>query len=289
MERNLVGDVNVDLSQVTRQADIYYDLAIEFLPRLGAALIIFIVGYIAAVLVRNWSRRGIRAIKRVDPALAPVVSTALHYGIIIIVAVAALSQLGVQTTSVLAVVGAAGLAIGLALQGTLSNIAAGIMLLWLRPFTEGDVIETPQIMGTVREIGLFATEINTYDGVFRFVPNSALWNTPLFNYSRNPTRMADITIGIGYSSDIERAREEILAAAAADPRIRAEPKPNIFVNGFGDSAVNLRFQVWIGTKDFWATQRALMEDVKRRFDAAGIDIPFPQRVLHMIKETPPAA
>src|SRR5690606_6640128 len=116
-------------------------------------------------------------------------------------------QIGVATTSVLAVLGAAGLAIGLALQGTLSNIAAGIMLLWLRPFKAGDFIETASAAGTVREIGLFATQIDTYDGIYRFVPNASLWNQPLSNFTRNPSRMTDIAIGIGYGSDANKARE----------------------------------------------------------------------------------
>lgn len=281
-------DLSLELSEaaenVTTWTTLMWVWAIDFLPRLAAASIIFVVGYILASLVGDWARRGLRATRRFDATLAPVLSAVVKYGLLIFVVVSALGQLGVQTTSVLAIVGAAGLAIGLALQGTLSNIAAGIMLLWLRPFTEGDAIETANVSGTVREIGLFATEFDTGDGVFRFVPNSTLWNTPLFNYSRNRTRMTNFLIGVSYQADLARAREVILGAAAADPRILRMPEPNAFVDSFGDSAVNIRVQVWIATKEFWPAQRELMERVKQELDAAGLDIPFPQRVVRVVSD-----
>jgi len=257
---------------------------LEFLPRIGATLLILVVGYIAA----RWASAGFYNIlsknRNFDPTLLPVASASLRYTILVFVLVAALAQLGVETTSVLAVLGAAGLAIGLALQGTLSNIAAGLMLLWLRPFGVGDYIEAGSVAGTVREVGLFATMLDSYDGLYRFVPNSELWNTPLINYTRNPSRMTDLEIGIGYGSDIEKARQIMLGLAASDDRVAQDPAPNVFVNALGDSAVVLRYRVWISTVDYWATQRYLIEEAKRRLDSAGIEIPFPQRVVHMIEE-----
>lgn len=251
-------------------SSILWEWVILFLPRLAAALVIFVVGYIVAVILSDWVRRGLRATRRIDPTVAPVLSAVVRYSILIFVAVTALGQLGVQTTSLLAIIGAAGIAIGLALQGTLSNIAAGIMLLWLRPFAEGDTIETAQVAGRVREIGLFATEINTFDGVYRFVPNSSLWNTPLYNYTRNATRMTDIAIRVTHKVDVAEARAVILAAAEADPRVRQSPKPEVFMESVTDTAVILKVRAWIGSREFAATQRALLEEIKRRLDAAGI-------------------
>lgn len=258
--------------------------ALEFLPRFGATIAILIIGYIVA----KWASAALFNVlsknRNFDATLLPVAKATVHYAILVFVLIAALAQLGVETTSVLAILGAAGLAIGLALQGTLSNIAAGLMLLWLRPFSVGDYVETSSVAGTVREIGLFVTQLNSYDGLYRFVPNSELWNTPLINYTRNPTRMTDVEIGIGYSSDIEKARQIMLDLAQSDERVVQDPAPLVFVDNLGDSAIVLRYRVWIGTADYWAAQRYLIEEVKRRFDAAGIEIPFPQRVVHTIAE-----
>jgi small conductance mechanosensitive channel len=281
----------MDLAQATQEMGLFaalvWSLAVELIPRIAAALVIFVLGYAAARLAGDWARRIVVRTSRIDSTLAPIISAALRYAILIFVVVSALSHLGVETTSVLAILGAAGLAIGLALQGTLSNIAAGIMLLWLRPFKEGDFIETATAAGTVREVGLFATRIDTYDGIYRFVPNASLWNTPLFNYTRNPSRMTDIAIGIGYGSDIEKARKVLLELARSDSRVRSDPPPDVFVDNLGDSAVVLRYRVWIGTATFWPVQRALIEEAKRRLDAAGIEIPFPQRVVHVVGDSAP--
>jgi len=263
--------------------------ALDFLPRIGATLVILVVGYIAA----RWGSAALYKVlsknENFDRTLLPVARAIMRYAILIFVVIAALAQLGVQTTSVLAVLGAAGLAIGLALQGTLSNIAAGMMLLWLRPFSVGDYIETSTAAGTVTEVGLFVTHLTSFDGIYRFVPNSELWNTTLINYSRNPTRMTDMEIGISYASDIEKARQIMLDLANSDERVVKDPAPVVFVDVLGDSAVVMRYRVWIGNADYWATQRYLLEETKRRFDAAGIEIPFPQRVVHTVDDLAKAA
>lgn len=258
-----------------------------WLPGLVSAIAVLCIGYLAAVWAARGANRLLGRAGRLEPTLVPVITATVRYTIMIVISVAALSQLGVQTTSLLAALGAAGLAIGLALQGTLQNIAAGIMILWLRPFRIGEYVDNGSIAGTVREVGLFATTIDTYDGIFRFVPNADLWNAPITNFSRNPTRMTDMAIGIGYGSNIKRARDILLELAAADKRVRRIPEPIVFVDDLGDSAVVLRYRVWIGTNDFWATQRALLEEAKRRFDAEGIEIPFPQRVVHMAADANP--
>lgn len=257
--------------------------ATEFLPRLASALVLAIGGFAFA---RSLSRLIVRQVDRshyLDSTLGPVLGAVVRYGILAIVLIAALGQLGVQTTSLLAALGAIGLAIGLALQGTLSNIAAGLMLLWLRPFRVGEYIDTGDVAGTVTEIGLFVTHLNTYDGLFRFVPNSELWNTPMVNFSRNSKRMTDIAIGIGYNSDIAEARKILVEVAESDARVLSEPKPYVFVDELADSAVVLKFRVWIGTADFLSAQRSLLEEAKRRLDEAGVEIPFPQRVVHILR------
>jgi small conductance mechanosensitive channel len=263
-----------------------YDAIIEILATYGldvvGAIVILIVGMIVAGWAQRTTRRALSKIDRLDETLRGFFASIVKYVIVIFVILAVLNQFGVQTTSLIALLGAAGLAIGLALQGTLSNIAAGLMLLWLRPFNVGDYVETGSAAGTVREVGLFATHLDSYDGNYRFVPNSELWNTALTNYSRNPTRMTDLAIGIGYGSDIEKARQVLLDLAASDTRVVNNPAPLVFVDNLGDSAVVLRYRVWIGNADYWAAQRYLIEESKRRLDAAGIDIPFPQRVVHMI-------
>jgi small conductance mechanosensitive channel len=262
---------------------------LEFLPRIGATLLILVVGYIVA----RWASAALYKVlsrnEKFDRTLLPVARAIMRYAILIFVLIAALAQLGVQTTSVLAVLGAAGLAIGLALQGTLSNIAAGMMLLWLRPFGVGDYIETSSAAGTVTEVGLFVTHLTSFDGIYRFVPNSELWNTTLINYSRNPTRMTNMEVGISYEADIEQARQIMLELANSDERVVKNPAPVVFVDTLGDSAIVLRYRVWIGNADYWAAQRYLLEETKRRLDAAGIEIPFPQRVVRMVEDVAEAA
>ncbi|MEX0851760.1 MAG: mechanosensitive ion channel domain-containing protein [Bauldia sp.] len=257
---------------------------IEFLPRLAASLVVLVIGY----LVAGWAGQAVRRIlartDRIDATLVPVSAATLRYGILILVAVAVLSQLGIETTSVIAALGAAALAVGLALQGTLQNIAAGIMLLWLRPFHIGDFIEADGVAGTVREVGLFVTTLDAFDGIYRFVPNARLWNTPLSNLTRNPGRMTDIDVTVGYGSDIASARGVMLDLARSDQRVLTNPAPDAFVDRLGESAVVMKYRVWIRSRDFWPTQRYLIEEVKRRLDAAGIEIP-PQRALRVVGAT----
>jgi small conductance mechanosensitive channel len=272
------------IDEITGTASATWNWAAGALPNVAAAIAIFVFGYLFAAWAGRSIRRVFERAGQLDATVIPVIVSAIRYAIIIMALVAALGQLGVATTSILAALGAAGLAIGLALQGTLANIAAGIMLLWLRPFRTGDYIDASGIAGTVREIGLFATQLDTFDGVYRFVPNSELWNKPLFNYTRNPARMTNLEIGISYGSDIEQARRILLNLASEDSRIADDPAPNVFVNELADSAVTLRYRVWIATGDFWSTQRYLLEETKRRLDQAGIEIPFPQRVVHIISD-----
>ena len=213
----------MDFTQVTSLGPIVLAWATDFLPRLVTALIILVVGYYGA----SWAARGTRSLltraNHNDMTMVPIAGNAVRYGILIFVFIAALGQLGVQTTSVLAVLGAAGLAVGLALQGTLSNIAAGIMLLWLRPFRVGDYIEISSVAGTAEEINLFHSRLRTWDGIYKFVPNSQLWNTTLTNYSRNRTRLILIEFGIAYEDDIATGRKVLADLARRPPRRARRP------------------------------------------------------------------
>jgi small conductance mechanosensitive channel len=256
--------------------------AAEFVPHLIAALAVLAIGYIVA----GWAHRALyRVLERaghLDATLIPVLTAVIRYAILVFVIVAALSQLGVQTTSVLAILGAAGLAIGLALQGTLQNIAAGIMLLWLRPFRVGDYVEVPAVAGTVEELGLFASRLRTWDGIYRFVPNSELWNKILTNYTRNATRLILIEFGIAYEDDIAAGRRVLKEHAEAHPKVLRKPEVAVVPLSLSDSAVVLQLRAWSNTADFWDTRWDLTEGGKKALEAAGLTIPFPQRVVHVV-------
>jgi small conductance mechanosensitive channel len=230
-----------------------------------------------------WAQRALGRVldSRVDVTLRGVILSLVRYAILVVVMVAALGQLGIQTTSVFAALGAIGLAIGLALQGTLANVAAGFMLLWLRPFKVGDYIDAGGIAGTLREVGIFASQIHTWDGIFQFVPNAELWNKRVINYSRLPTRLVDLKFGIAYDNSIAKARDVLMKIAASDERVHGDPEPLVFVAELGDSAVMLGLRVWANTSDYWVVRRALTERAKLELEKAGLTIPFPQRDVHV--------
>ena len=261
----------------------------------GAAAVPHIVGAVALLAVGWWlaSRveravaRILAAQSRIDVTLSAVIVSVVRYSILIVVLVAVLGQLGIQTTSILAALGAAGLAIGLAIQGTLSNIAAGMMLLWLRPFRIGDSIDTGTVAGTVKEVGLFATEMHSSDGIYLFVPNSELWNRRIINYSRLPTRLIDLKFRVACDDNLADGQQALQALASSDRRLAADPAPAVFVDELGDSAVVLRMQVWAANVDYWMLRRALTERGKAALEAAGLSIPFPQRDIHL-RQAPPA-
>ncbi len=258
------------------------------LPNLIAALMILIVGLTFASWAARRVKNKILTTNRIDNTFAGSISSLVQYAIVLVIVIAALGQLGFQTTSLLAALGAAGLAIGLALQSTLSNIAAGFMLLWLRPFRVGDFIKGGGVSGTVKEVNLFASQLETYDGIFEFVPNSELWNTRITNYSRLPNRMLDLRFGISYDDEVAQAQEVLLKLAQSDDRIQDHPAaPNVFVFSLDDSAVTLGMRVWVKTKDYWATRWSLTEKAKLELDQAGITIPYPHVTVDGMPE--PAA
>lgn len=247
------------------------------------ALVILLVGWWIAGRTQYLVRRALDRVPRIDDTLKPFLSSSVRYFVIVITFVAVLAEFGVQTTSIIAVLGAAGLAIGLALQGTLQNIAAGIMLLVLRPFRVGEYIDAGGVSGTVDAINLFTTDMTTYDGIYRSVPNAELWNRNILNYSRNPTRRLDIPVGIAYEDDVEQALGLLLSHLSQDTRVLPDPEPQVLVTGLGDSSVDLTLRCWTNRTDFWPLRFELNKKVKLWLDAAGISIPFPQRDVHLYR------
>jgi small conductance mechanosensitive channel len=281
--------MTVDLANLSVEITTFATTAVNWatvaVPRVVGAIALLVVGWWLAARAKNAITRLLNGQRHVDPALRGIIASLVRYAILIVVLVAVLAQLGIQTTSILAALGAAGLAIGLALQGTLANIAAGMMLLWLRPFRIGDYIDTGSAAGTVVDLGLFATELHSWDGIYQFVPNSELWNKKLINYSRLPTRLNDLAFGVDYADDLDKGLEALMATATADKRVLSDPAPIVFVDQLGDSAVVLRLRVWSVTGDYWDVRRALTKAGKDALEAAGLTIPFPQRDLH-IKDAP---
>ena len=255
-------------------------LAVQYSFSILGAIILLAIGWIASGVLSRWAYRGLSSIHGIDATLAQFFSNVIRYAILVIVFVMVLGQFGVQTASILAALGAIGLAIGLALQGTLQNIAAGIMLLVLRPFRVGEYIDTGSINGIVQDIGLFATELKTYDGLYRLAPNSLLWNVPVTNYSRLSTRMHDFKVRIAYEDDIEKAIGIMLQVARSDERVLDNPAPTAFVMDLGDSAVELAMRYWANSSVWWATSRDITKAVKEAFDQQGITIPYPQVTYH---------
>jgi small conductance mechanosensitive channel len=254
-------------------------------PGIVGALVLLVVGWWIAGRAQRAMAAVLERQSRIDAMLSGVIASIVRYAILIVVVVAVLGQLGIQTTSILAALGAAGLAIGLAMQGTLSNIAAGMMLLWLRPFKVGDYIDAGSAAGTVKGLGLFATELHSWDGIFQFVPNSELWNKKIINYSRLSTRLVDLAFGVSYEDDLAKGQEVLRTIAGEDNRVLSDPAPQTFVDELGDSAVVLRLRVWGSNDDYWSLRRALTERGKVALEAAGLSIPFPQRDLHL-KDVP---
>lgn len=262
--------------------------SVSYLPRIALALIILIAGLMVARWAGTAAARLLRRAGHLDPTVQPVISAVVRYGLTVLVAIWALGQVGVQTASLLAVLGAAGLAIGLALQGTLTNIAAGIMLLWLRPFRVGDYIEvaTAPIAGTVLEIGLFACQLRTFDGVFVFAPNQTLWNAALRNHTRNEGRLVAVSVTLPASADPDRARSLIRSGIAATPGIADRPQPDVYVEGTTSAGLVLVSRIWAAHQDVGTVQRELVERLKRSLEGFGDEA---LRPIQIVRTVPPDA
>lgn len=253
----------------------FVDLGLEYGLSLVSAIVILIAGYVLAGWVSRAISNKLQRIKRFDKTLVPVLSQIARYAILVFTFVLVLAEFGIQTTSIIAVLGAAGLAIGLALQGTLQNVAAGLMLLFLRPFKIGDFIETAAGAGTVDEIGMFVTEMRTPQGLYLSVPNSKIWAGSITNFSKLPNRRIDLVVGISYDDDIDKARALILKLANSRDGVLQEPAPVVNVTNLGDSSVDLELRAWTRRQDYWEARWGLIRDAKYALDKAGISIPYP--------------
>ena len=257
-------------------------LAAHYAFSILGAIILLVVGYIAAGLAERWLFAGLKRVRGFDDTLRIFFSKVLRYAILILVGITVLAQFGVQTASIIAALGAIGLAIGLALQGTLQNIASGIMLLVLRPFRVGEYITVGDLAGTVLEIGLFATELRTWDGLYVMAPNNQLWNSAVTNFSRNPRRLDECAIRISYDGDIGLALRTLSELPKAERRILTDPAPIAYVKELGESAVLVVLRYWTASSDNWATKVALLKAAREAFAKAGISIQIAQRDIHVI-------
>ncbi len=247
------------------------------------AAIFLIVGWFAAGAISRFVRRRISTSGKVDPTIGNFFASISKWLILIVVLIAVLQIFGFEATSLVAVLGAATLAIGLALQGTLSNVAAGIMLIVFRPYRLGQYVDVGGTAGTVKDLNIFFTELATPDNVQIIVPNGQAWGAVINNYSALPTRRVQIVFGIDYGDDADQAMAIILEVAAAHPMVHADPEPWVRVSNLGVSSVDLTMRVWCDNADFWEVKFALTKQIKEAFDAKGISIPYPHAVY--IKKT----
>jgi len=242
------------------------------------ALAVLIIGWIIAGLVSGLVRRKMMSSKNIDPTLGSFVGSIVKWVILLMVLVAVLGLFGIEATSLVAVLGAATLAIGLALQGTLSDIAAGFMLILFRPYKLGQYVDIGGTSGTVQDLNLFVTELVTPDNVQIIVPNGQAWGAIITNYSHHETRRVDLTFGIDYTDDADKAMAAIKRLAEADERIHADPEPWIRVTNLGESSVDLTARLWCDASDYWDVKFELTKAVKEAFDSEGISIPYPHSV-----------
>ena len=257
------------------------DLTMSYVPRVLLAIVLLIIGF--WVIRRFVNLLGATlANADVDVSLTRFLQSLLSVGLKVLLLISAASMVGIATTSFVAVLGAAGLAIGLALQGSLANLAGGVLVLLFKPYRVGDFIEAQGVAGTVKEIQIFSTIINTTDNKVIIIPNGKLSNDVITNYSLEQTRRADWLFGISYTDDIGKARQLIAEVLAADSRVHRDPEPLIAVSELADSSVNITVRCWVDASDLWPVKFDTLEAVKLKFDAAGITIPFPQSELHIV-------
>ncbi len=255
-------------------------VGVSFGIKLVAAIVIFYVGRIVAKMVTNGVRK-LMVAQEVDKILESFVGNLVYSLLMIFVIIAAINQIGVQTTSLIAIMGAAGLAIGLALQGSLANFASGVLIVMFRPYKVGDFVEAAGISGSVLQVQILTTILKTGDNKQIIVPNGQIMGSIITNFSANDTRRVDLTIGIGYDDDIDKARDTMQELIDADDRILKDPASLIAVSELADSSVNFVVRVWVKSGDYWAVNFDMTEAIKKRFDKEGISFPYPQQDVHI--------
>lgn len=270
------------LSQAEKWLTSNSDLLVQYGVNIISAVLILFIGNIIVKAVANSVSKVLEK-KNMDKAVVEFVHGLVRYLLFVIVLIAALGRVGVQTASVVAVIGAAGLAVGLALQGSLSNFAAGVLIVAFRPFKSGDYVEIGGVAGSVEAIQIFQTVLKTPDNKMVVVPNSGVIGSPITNYSRHETRRVDLVIGVSYKSDLKQTKQVIRAVLEKDERILKDPDMTIGVLALADSSVNFVVRPWCKTADYWNVYFDSMQAIKEALDEAGIEIPFPQMDVHLNK------
>ena len=275
-------DLNAEVDHLIQASQAWIPMIMEYGSRVLLALITLAVGW--WLINRLTDKLGkLLALRKADLALQGFISSLVNIILKVLLVVSVASMIGIQTTSFVAAIGAAGLAIGLALQGSLANFAGGVLILLFRPFKIGDWIEAQGVSGTVDSIQIFHTVLRTGDNKTVIVPNGNLSNGIITNYNRQPTRKVVFDVGVDYDADLQKVRE-VLLALADDPRVLKEPAPVVVVTALGDSAITVSLRVWVNTPDYWDVLFMFNEHSRDRLRATGIDIPFPQRVVRVVQE-----
>ncbi len=259
------------------------DLSVDLGIKVVTALAIFFVGKFIIRLVMRALQKVMQK-QDVEDTLETFVSNLVRSALMIVLVIATIGALGIETTSFIAIFGAAGLAVGLALQGSLSNFASGVLIVLFRPYRVGDFVEAAGIAGVVEQVQILTTIMKTGDNKQIIVPNSQIMDSIITNYSANDTRRVDMVVGVSYDDDLDKVRETIEALIAADDRILDEPAPKIAVSELADSSVNFVVRPWVNSADYWGVMFDLTEAIKKRFDKEGISFPFPQQDVHLYKQ-----
>ncbi|WP_421763349.1 mechanosensitive ion channel family protein [Ekhidna sp.] len=271
------------VTDATEHSEQLIDLLWTWGPKIVTAILTLIIGlWIIGILVRTFGKTMNK--RNVDPSLSPFLKSLLGAVLKIMLFISVIGMVGIEATSFVAVLGAAGLAVGLALQGTLQNFAGGVIILLIKPFKVGDWIDTPNHSGTVNAIHIFNTILKTPDNKTIIIPNGGLANSSLTNYSAEPRRRVDLTVGVGYGDSTEKTRETLMELINADDRILKDPEPFIAVAELADSSVNFTVRLWVEASDYWPVKFDMNEKVYNKFNEVGLNIPFPQMDVHVHKE-----
>lgn len=270
------------MEEVSKYSEQLTELIMTYGPKIVGAILTLILGWWLIKVIMKGINRGFEK-REIDPSLTPFLKGIISTLLKIVLIISVLSMLGIAMTSFVAILGAAGLAIGLALSGTLQNFAGGVIILIIKPYKVGDYIETQGYDGTVNEIQIFNTILKTPDNKTVIIPNGGLATGSLVNYSTEPTRRIAWTFGIAYGDDVEKARGILVEMFKEDERILTDPEPMVVLNELADSSVNLSARVWVKSADYWAVNWKMNEEAYNRFNANGINIPFPQVDVHMQK------
>ena len=287
---NLMQDTRSTLEQIHEQGPGFFanlweqhsDDVIRFVRVVILALVVIVAAKLISLAMKRIISRSMKRFEALDESLIHVTYTIVRTIIWIIGVLIILDLFGFNTASILTVLGAAGLTIGLAMKDSLSNIAAGIMLIILRPYRQGDFIDCGSISGSIQQMGLFSTTLKTPDGLFVSAPNSVVFGTPIKNYSRNPTRRSDITVGVAYSDSLPVALQTLQELLNAEPLVLKDPAPEVLVSELADSSVQLTLRYWTKTGDYWDAFWSVKSKLKPQIESAGLNIPFPQRVVTFV-------